>query len=399
MPRWVGWSWPRAAWGLWVGLLLGIAVHSFCFPRGHTVYDIYAPAAHRWWAGEDLYAPTSEYYRYSPLFAIAVTPFSLLPDGLGNSLWKVFSAAIFAAGLGAFARRLVPASLRPSQVAGLFMLALPLALHSLYIGQANLLMLGTALLGLADAARGRWNRAAVWLALATLIKGYPLALALLLVGLYPARFAPRFLAALAAGLLVPFLTQWPGVVAGQYASWFHHLRDSTEIMRERLRSLDHLFGLVGHPLPARWFTALEVVAGAVVLGLCRLHARRTPDPRARLTQVAILYSVWVVLFGPATESCTYVVMAPAIAWALVDVWRRPTRKFTRLVLVAGLLLMGPAVTDLFGPAVRNFANEHGSQPVGALLFVPYALGGLRRRPHGAATERPASVRTPLPSAA
>jgi hypothetical protein len=377
---------------------LGIAVHSFCFPYGHTVYDIYAPAARRWWAGEDLYTPSSEYYRYSPLFAIAVTPFSLLPDGLGNAMWKVFSAAVFAAGLAAFARRLVPASLRPDQVAGLFLLALPLALHTLYIGQANLLMLGTILLSLADAAHGRWNRAAVWLALATLIKGYPLALALLLVGLYPARFAPRFLAALAAGLLVPFLTQWPAVVAGQYASWFHHLRDSTEILRERLRSLDHLFGLVGHPLPGRWFAALELLAGAVVLGLSWLHARRTPDPRDRLTQVVLLYSVWVVLFGPATESCTYVVMAPAIAWALVDVWRRPARKLTRLVLIASLLLMGPVVTDLFGPAVRNFANEHGSQPIGALLFVPYVLGRLRWQSPTAAAE-PTSTRAPLPSAA
>ena len=49
-----------------------------------------------------------------------------------------------------------------------------------------------------------WTRQGKRYALATLIKGYPLALALLLAGLYPRRFPLRYLAALAAGLLLPF---------------------------------------------------------------------------------------------------------------------------------------------------------------------------------------------------
>ena len=63
-------------------------------------------------------------------------------------------------------------------VAILSLLALPVSLHSLYIGQANLLMIGCILFGLAAIPDGRWNRASSWLAAATLIKGYPLALAL-----------------------------------------------------------------------------------------------------------------------------------------------------------------------------------------------------------------------------
>jgi hypothetical protein len=31
--------------------------------------------------------------------------------------------------------------------------------------------------------------------------------------------------------------------------------------------------------------------------------------------------------------------------------------------------MGPAVTDMFGRLVRNFANEHGSQPIGAIVLL------------------------------
>jgi hypothetical protein len=393
----MGWwsrsGWTLAACGVWSGLVLGFAIHGFFHPHAHTVYNIYASAARQWWARENIYARSMEYYRYSPLFAITITPFARLPDPWGNALWKVFCCLVYATGLWAWARRVLPVGLSRNQVAGLFLLALPLSAHSMYIGQANLIMLGCCLLGLGAAAEGRWNRAAGLLALATLIKGYPLALALLLMGLYPRRFALRFAAALSLGLLVPFLTQWPSVVAGQYRNWFDHLRDSTEIMRERLRSLDHLFLLYGQPLAPLQFLILGFLAGGVVLGLSWLLARRTADPRHRLTQVALLYFVWVVLFGPATESCTYVVLGPGIAWAVISSFRQATGWGTRLLLLVSQLLMGPLVTDLFGPWVRNFANEHGSQPVGALLFLVYLLGQVGRRP----TET-APAESPGPSA-
>src|SRR5262249_30273950 len=103
--------------------------------------------------------------------------------------------------------------------------------------------------------------------------------------------------------------------------------------------------------------------------------------------------------GPATESCTYVVMAPAIAWALVDAFQRRTWTITKVWLIASLLLMGPLVTDLFGPTIRNYANEHGSQPIGALLFLGYLLSPTWRRypESGAAPAKP--VQVSLPTAA
>jgi hypothetical protein len=369
--------------------VLGFAIHGFLHPQAHTVFGIYAPAAQQWWAGQNIYLRSVDYYRYSPLFAIAITPFALLPTAWGNALWKVFCCLVYAAGLGAWARKVLPARLTVNQLAGLFLLALPLALHSMYIGQANLIMLGCALFGLAAATEERWNVTAGALALATLIKGYPLALALLLAVLYPRKFALRFAAALTLGLLLPFATYWPSVVASQYISWFDHLRDSTIIMRERLRSLDQLFTIYGRPLEPSRFAALGLIAGAVVLGLSWLEAWRTADPRRRLTQVGRLYWTWVVLFGPATESCTYAVLGPAIAWALVDAFRRPAWLGTRVVLVASLLLMGPLVTDMVGRPVRNFANEHGSQPIGGLLFLAYLLAQTSRRyPETASSQSP-----------
>src|SRR5205807_41371 len=63
------------------------------------------------------------------------------------------------------------------------------------------------------------------------------------------------------------------------------------------------------------------------------------------------------------------IIAPAIAWAVVDACRCPETGFLRTLLIASLLLMEPVTTDLVGPSLRNFFNEHGCQPAGALLFL------------------------------
>ena len=380
--------WVRAAVIVWLCLVSGLATYSYFKPNLHTVFDIYLGASRRWIAGENIYERTREFYRYSPLFAVSLTPLAVLSDSAAAAIWKYINCGVFALGLAAWARRLVPARLSRGETASLFMLALPLALHSMYNSQANLMMLGSVLLGLSAAAEGRWNRAAVWLAWATLIKGYPLALAMLVAGIYPRQFSLKYVAALGIGLLLPFAAQNPELVQWQYANWFAHLTDSTALMRERLRSVDHLFVLYGQPLNTTTFALIEAIAGAVVFGLCVACARQATDVRQRMASVFEWFAIWVVLFGPATESCTYVVAAPVIAWRLLEALRRPNCGPTVALLTASLLMMGPLVTDMFGKLIRNFANGHGSQPLGAILLAVYLLAQMRtaRRAEDAAEE-------------
>ena len=361
----------RGARNLWVLLIVGLAVHAWCLPYAHSVFDIYLGAARRWLAGDDLYIRARDYYRYSPLFAVSLTPLAVTGDRLAAALWKLLNCGVYLAGLIAWTRRLGSVHQTREQQAAVWLLAIPLSLHSMYNSQANLMMLGSLLLGLAAAAEGRWNRSAAWLASATLIKGYPLGLAMILAGLYPRRFTPRYLLALAAGLLLPFAAGRPSLVLAQYQSWLHHLRDSAEIMRERLRSIDQLFVVAGSPISEQTFSLVGAVGGALVFVVCLWIARRGGDRRQTLTWVFLWFSAWVVLCGPATESCTYVVAAPAIGWAVVEAWRRRAAWPWRVALIASLLMMGPAVTDMFGKLIRNFANEHGSQPLGALILLAW----------------------------
>ncbi|HEX5443024.1 MAG TPA: glycosyltransferase family 87 protein, partial [Pirellulales bacterium] len=362
-------DWPRAARHCWLALIFGLAVFALVRPYSHSVYDIYVGASRRWIAGEDIYVRTREYYRYSPLFAVVLTPLAVLPDGASAALWKLLNCGVFAWGLAAWGRRLAGDSWSRDQRAAQLLLAIPLSLHSMYNSQANLMMLGSLLLGMSAAAEEKWNRSALWLAWATLIKGYPLALAMLVGSLFPRRFAPRYLAALALGLLLPFAAHRPAVVISQYQSWLHHLADSTEIMRERLRSIDQLFVIYGQPLSQQTFAMVGLAGGAIVFLLCLRAVWQGCERRELLRRTFLWFSLWVALCGPATESCTYVVAAPTIAWAIVEAWRRGRPMYERAMLVASLLMMGPAVTDMFGKLIRNFANEHGSQPVGALFLL------------------------------
>lgn len=361
----------RGARNVWVLLIVGLAVHAWCLPYAHSVFDIYLGAARRWIAGDDLYIRTRDYYRYSPLFAVSLSPLAVTGDRLAAALWKLLNCGVYLSGLAAWTRRLGCAHQTRQQQGAVWLLAIPLSLHSMYNSQANLMMLGSLLLGLAAAAESRWNRSAAWLAWATLIKGYPLGLAMILAGLYPRQFTPRYLLALLAGLLLPFAAGRPAQVLAQYQSWLHHLLDSAEIMRERLRSIDQLFVVAGRPISERAFSLVGAVAGTLVFLVCVWVARRGGDRRQTLTWVFLWFATWVVLCGPATESCTYVVAAPAIAWALVEAWRRHAAWPWRVALIASLLMMGPAVTDMFGKLVRNFANEHGSQPLGAIILVAW----------------------------
>src|SRR5207253_1608455 len=151
-------------------------------------------------------------YRYSPLVTTFFVPFSLLPESAANVLWRLVNMAVYFAGVAAFCRTIYPGSacLGWFGTGWIGWLLVPLSLTSLGNGQANPLVIGCLLLGVVAAYRGRWNWAAVAVAVPILFKIYPVALALLLVLVYPRQLGWRLSLALAIGLVLPFGMQRPG---------------------------------------------------------------------------------------------------------------------------------------------------------------------------------------------
>jgi hypothetical protein len=367
---------------VWAAGVLGLAIYGFLSPWSHSVYMIYVTASRDWWLRTAIYAVpphnvVGEPYRYSPLFAIAISPCALLSDGLGNALWRIGICTIYAFGLRAWCQKALPVLLSHACIGSIFLLVLPLSMHSMYNAQANVVVIGAILFALASATTENWNSAAIWLAAATLIKGYPIVVAMLLGAFWVRQFLPRYCVALLSGLAIPFLTAEPSYVWSQYADWFGHLALSNGLQQERIRSLDHLFVLYASPFAPRIWLSLQAAAGLAVLLLCFRYAARF-NRREILLTILLLSSVWMVLFGPATETCTYVLVAPAAAWTLVHAYSSAHLIVTRLAFLASFLMMGPLVTDMAGPIVRNFANTHGCQPIGAILFLVCVLVLLER---------------------
>src|SRR5688500_6517671 len=77
-------AWVYGAFAVWGLVLLAVSaaawVNGVYHPGKSSVYPIFARAARDWLAGADLYAHAADPYRYSPLVAVLLVPFGLLPD-------------------------------------------------------------------------------------------------------------------------------------------------------------------------------------------------------------------------------------------------------------------------------------------------------------------------------
>jgi hypothetical protein len=392
------WLWLAAlAWALAVAVA---CVRGWLTPNTHNCYHFYEPAGRCWLAGEDLYQRTADTCRYSPLFNAAFVPLSLTPTQVGACLWRLVNAAALLGGLAWWLRVFTPQWTRARQ--GLFLLLiLPFAIGNINNGQANPLLLGAMLAGVAAAGRRRWAWAGAFLAAACLLKVYPLALAALLVVVYPRRFAPPFLAALAAGLALPFLLQHPAYVARQYVNWAGNFVADDRTgwdLTAGYRDLWMLIRLARLPLSLTAYRVIQALAGVGVAAVCVAARRLAGWGRHDVLQAAFgLAACWMTVCGPATEAATYVLLFPTAVWAVLEGWRRPWALWVRA------LLLGSAAAFVWAAAVGLTPRgaeltAYGQHPAGGLLLLAALLGEQAPRLAGRRPDADGPARAPARAA-
>jgi alpha-1,2-mannosyltransferase len=403
----------RWALALWLAVAVAVGVRTVVSPATHTVFPIFALSGEHWWADQSLYAEYRplDHFRYPPLFAVAVTPFSLLGPRAGGVLWSRVSIAVLVAGLWRFGRDVLPRDWGPGRLALFLALAAAGALRGLWNAQSNALVVGLLLLGAAAVARRRWWAAAALLAAAVWVKLTPLAPALLLCALWPRRLSGRLAVALAVGGLLPFLTRPPEVVLGHYREWAPHLLGSGSERWPGFRDgwtvwlvLRHLAEGATGPLPVRapidssLYRAVQLLSAGAALAWC-LWQRRRGAGRRWLVQVTLgMGLAWLMLFGPAVEHATYVFLAPSLLGALLerDAWPRGRW----LIVTASVLIMVLGWGALTQPLLAALPWLLASLPLGSGLFAVWLLGYARTsRPpaDGALHERAGRCLTPLPN--
>lgn len=371
--------WVRLAVIVWTVIVTACCVRASLAPRTNDVYVIFTDAARRWVAGEATYLRDDKPYRYAPPITLLFVPLSYLPDQLGGVLWRLLNAAVYLAGLAWWSRVALPLRLTPSQRALLFLLAAPLSIGSINNGQSNPLLLGLLLMAAATVARRRWHGAAFCLALAALLKVYPLAVGLLFVALFPRLLAWRCSLALLIGLALPFAAHDSAYVLTQYEEWCRFLADDDRqdlSLQSDYRNLRGLARVAGLSLSAASFAFLQLGAGLAVLGLCGA-AQRSGWSRRHLGWLVLgLGCCWMTVFGSATESCTYILLAPILAWSLLDAWLRPRPALIKALLLGSAALFVFCLVAVWFPGVRNRPALGFHCLAGLLLFAAIVWGAI-----------------------
>jgi hypothetical protein len=347
-----------------------ITVRSWLSPA-HSVYPVYARAARDWLAGGDLYLDQGSPYRYSPLVAVLFIPLSLLGDPLGGTLWRLINYATYLGGLAWFTHAVLPDSCTGRKRGLLFLLIIPLSLGSLNNAQSNALVLGLLLTALAAAARERFYLSGASIALACLFKVYPIALGLLLLLHYRRRLAQPLVLWLLVGLALPFAFGEPSFVARQYGGWLHHLRtDDRQGLPLELwyRDLRLLCKMCHVALNAYAYTVLQLMAAFSIAIICWRSSRAGAGNRNVLLTILAWATCWMTLFGSATESCTYILLAPSLGLALLDSWSGGALWSRRWLLVASFALFTFTQAAVWFPSGKAL-HALGLHPLAALLFL------------------------------
>lgn len=405
IPRWRDEQTVRLAVFVWVVALTVVGIRVLIKPYSQSVYPIFALAGQNWRAGVDLYVLHDirfDYFRYSPIVAASFAPLSLLPDRAGTILWRLINVVVFCAGLAWWFRAVlaVQAERRTwvsAQAAILFLLVFPLAIGNINNGQSNALVVGLILATLAAVRETRWSIASACMAIACLFKVYPIAAGLLLVVLYPRRFGLRLAAALAIGLALPFCFQDPSYVAEQYMSWLAHMRSDDRQawpIASTYRDLRLVFRVWLTPISATIYVLIQltVATGIAAILFLRGRAKGSPADRETLMLVLSLACCWMTVFGSATESCTYIFLAPALGSMLLQLRCEHSPRWAHYAVIASYaLLVVSQIMNWFPFGTR--VQAYGPQPIAGLVFFAYMLARASQPSHQSAdAERIATLR-------
>jgi hypothetical protein len=367
--------WRGCALGLW--LIIGVAVSTRILinPGKHTVYPVFAGAAEHWWADQPLYChyPGSDFFRCSPSFAIFMTPFWLLGARAGQLAWLWLNIGTYLTGLILFLRKVLPGDWSANRVSLFLALTAVAAIPGVNNLQSNALAGGMLLLAAISLAEERWWSAAALLAGPVFLKLAPLAVVLLFIAYRPRELLGRFVLVLLAGGLLPFLTRPPDVVCAHYRDW---VAASVEKSSERwpgFRDGWTLWALLrdvpNHThVDSAGYRILQGLSAVAVLAWCRRQWHGAGSVRWQITVTMGMGLAWLMLFGPAVEAPTYVMLAPFVIWAALAY--RQGRWLAMAALACFVLLSWRQLAKDWPLAAQM---QLAVLPVGTILFAAWLV--------------------------
>ncbi len=363
--------WVKAGLILWILLISVVAVRATLLPRKNSVYPAYHAAAQHYLNNEDIYNRHNsilgiDLFRYGPSFAAFMIPMTVLPEAWAGGLWRMVQ------GLGLLWIMILLANrfwANPNQRGIFFILCVPLSIGSLNNGQVNPMIVLSLGLGLIWSMEGRWWIAGMAISLAVFLKVFPLAVALLFVLVGGWRLAWGLVVGIIFTEGFAFFVAPSDYVIGQWIQWFELLgRDNRSMWPIEAGYRDGwlLLKLSGLTPPYWVYQSIQAGSG-LALAVLVLGVYRALCPQRACLVAWSLGNCWMMVFGPTTESSTYTLLAPVLAFALLEsAYSRQLRIVVLFIWSAGCLLFLGVFSSAFPIAGR--LHSLGMQPIGAILL-------------------------------
>jgi Glycosyltransferase family 87 len=365
------WVVPIMVWGIMVAsVLIRVAVSPV---TKSSVYPVFATAGKAFSEGKPLYASREGAYRYAPAWAAFFALGNDQPQQVTSSIWRLLNLAVLIWAAYRFQKWFFPLW-NNVQISTWWFMMFPICLGSFNNAQANLLLLGLLLGAIVTFGEKRYTLCGILLAIAISLKIYPIALALLLLLVQP----KKLLIPLIIGLLLiaglPFLFQDAGYVLDQYRCWFNSTTGDLRIDRDisdTNRDVWLLIRITHLPLEYTGYQILQLLSALALAAWTwfNRHAiMNATTANNKLIQLFSLAITWMLVFGPASESSTYALVAPTLAMAVVLICTTRQSLFLRLGVALSYLLM---LVAHLGSAFPNgtVPHEYGIHPIASLLLA------------------------------
>jgi hypothetical protein len=303
--------------------------------------------------GKDLYQAYPgehwDYYKYSPTFALLMTPLAIFPDLPGLMLWNLINVFVLFFAISRF-----PLS---SKKVYLWMLGFMILemINSTQNSQSNCLLAGMLLFAFLALEKKQVAIASLLVVGTVFIKVFGI-VAFSLFLFYPGKLKAALfsLGWVVLLLVLPLLVISPEYLIEQYQSWMNLLVNDRSTWE----------GLSVAGFLDRWFDINfrngSLIMGVILFCIPLLKFRSFEEFQFRALFLASIL-IWIVIFNFRAESATFVIAVSGIAiWYFIQTKNSVNTTF--LILAFIFTILSP--TDLFPRSLRN------------TYVIPYALKAL-----------------------
>ena len=354
---------------------VGVCLHLSLIKKPDN-YQVYVNAADNIFYEQNLYAKYGilDYFKYSPLAALLIVPFSLLIDELGMFLFLFLQYWLFFWGFWRWAKS---AGFRLDQSSRMMLLAfisvVSDSILTIQICQVNAGIFGLMLLAAAQYSEGKYLKSGLLLSLATNLKIFPFTLALC----FLTDFRKKFWLAFWIGLVFWFFL--PALFIGQsfnfelVSEWYKLMTWDQTRNLEMLdigNFLDLHFGI---PQAAR--NPLAVLFG-LLIGAAALFLFRKSKTGLTSRFLVPVNGLYVLLFSYLSESATSILATPAIFLIAMEALKEKKRASWYWILwILALLLIPVFYSDLVLKSWSWWARGFHLKTVG-YIYISIIIGFL-----------------------